>query len=321
MRSILSISILLITFSVYSQQVYNTSCGAAQFITGTNSTEVSYYINQPNCIAGTGVQLYYYYRAEQDFLGTLMTLSCANGGAQNFTYAVYGPYNSQEIGCNALSNTPAPTPLLSGNQSSNNVNHQLISGKYYILKISNPNCTSNVVLSNITQRLNAVYADQPCLNCVKLFHPEAGEYIISAWVKDANASAIDTTYKNPIVKMYSGSNVYSFQAQGQIIDGWQRIEQKVLLDDASLALIKMRLECKSGGDCFFDDIRVFPNDGSMVSYVYDPLTLRLVAELDERNFAKLYEYDEQGKLIRVKKETEKGVMTIQETRENNAGNE
>jgi hypothetical protein len=48
------------------------------------------------------------------------------------------------------------------------------------------------------------------------------------------------------------------------------------------------------------------------------MTLRLMAELDERNYAKLYEYDEEGKLIRVKKETEKGVMTIQENRENSS---
>jgi hypothetical protein len=41
-----------------------------------------------------------------------------------------------------------------------------------------------------------------------------------------------------------------------------------------------------------------------------------MAELDERNYATFYEYDEEGKLIRVKKETEKGVMTIQENRDN-----
>ena len=54
----------------------------------------------------------------------------------------------------------------------------------------------------------------------------------------------------------------------------------------------------------------------MMSYVYDPISLRLMAELDERNYATLYEYDEEGKLIRVKKETEKGIMTIQENRDN-----
>ena len=54
----------------------------------------------------------------------------------------------------------------------------------------------------------------------------------------------------------------------------------------------------------------------MKSYVYDPVTLRLVAELDERNYASIYEYDEEGKLVRIKKETERGVMTISENRNN-----
>ena len=59
-----------------------------------------------------------------------------------------------------------------------------------------------------------------------------------------------------------------------------------------------------------------PKNSSFVTYVYDPLTLRLVAELDEHNYATIYEYDEEGALIRVKKETERGVQTIQESRNN-----
>ncbi len=53
----------------------------------------------------------------------------------------------------------------------------------------------------------------------------------------------------------------------------------------------------------------------MKSYVYDPVTLRLAAELDDNNYATFYQYDEEGKLIRIKKETERGVETIQESRE------
>ena len=45
-----------------------------------------------------------------------------------------------------------------------------------------------------------------------------------------------------------------------------------------------------------------------------PVTLKYVAELDANNFATFYEYDEEGSLVRVKKETEKGIMTIQETK-------
>jgi len=42
----------------------------------------------------------------------------------------------------------------------------------------------------------------------------------------------------------------------------------------------------------------------------------LVGELDERNYATIYEYDLEGKLIRLKKETERGIMTIKENKNN-----
>ena len=56
----------------------------------------------------------------------------------------------------------------------------------------------------------------------------------------------------------------------------------------------------------------------MKSFVYDPITLRLMAEMDERNYATFYEYDEEGALTRVKKETVRGVKTIQESRNNSS---
>jgi hypothetical protein len=52
----------------------------------------------------------------------------------------------------------------------------------------------------------------------------------------------------------------------------------------------------------------------MVGHVYDFVKLRVIAELDENNYATFYEYDDEGSLIRVKRETEKGIMTIQESR-------
>lgn len=52
----------------------------------------------------------------------------------------------------------------------------------------------------------------------------------------------------------------------------------------------------------------------MKSFVYDPISLRFMAELDENNYATFYEYDDDGTLIRVKKETERGIQTIKETR-------
>jgi hypothetical protein len=161
-----------------------------------------------------------------------------------------------------------------------------------------------------------------CINCIGSFAPEPGKYLVSAWVKEENAPPSKLTYTYPKIFIQfptsPGSTSYSspplgpFTGQGVIIDGWQRIETEFVVPTTAL-YINLQLISDSA-NCYFDDIRIFPFDGSMKSYVYDPVNLRLVAELDERNYATLYEYDEEGKLIRVKKETENGVMTIKENR-------
>ena len=51
--------------------------------------------------------------------------------------------------------------------------------------------------------------------------------------------------------------------------------------------------------------------------MYDPISLKLTAVLDENNYATFYEYDQEGTLIRTKKETERGVVTISENRQSN----
>ena len=66
---------------------------------------------------------------------------------------------------------------------------------------------------------------------------------------------------------------------------------------------------------FIDDLRIFPSRSNMKSNVYDPITFRLSAVLDENNFATFYEYDDEGQLVRVKRETARGIMTIKETRQ------
>jgi hypothetical protein len=162
------------------------------------------------------------------------------------------------------------------------------------------------------------------VDCIGSFSPEQGIYILSAWVKEEGAVPTLLTYTKP--ELYidfpstsvptstpTSSSLGPFTATGAIIDGWQRVEAEITIPGTAVYL-NIRLECGVSGNCLFDDIRIFPTDGSMKSYVYDPVTLRLVAELDERNYATFYEYNEDGGLIRVKKETEKGIMTIKENR-------
>ena len=231
------------------------------------------------------------------------------------TYTLYGPminngfYGCQEI---ALGQANQLHSTLSGNLS-------LSHGEgYYILKVNITDCSMNDEY-NDTIKIDvsapaAICTEPPnCIDCISSFSPNPGKYILSAWVKGEAANK-NTSYLNPKIEVsfIGDTSIFSFAPSGIIIDDWQKIEGEVIVPPNATD-IKIKLECQSG-NCYFDDIRFVPLNGSMKSYVYDPVSLRLVAELDERNYATFYEYDEEGKLIRVKKETEKGIMTIQENR-------
>jgi hypothetical protein len=163
----------------------------------------------------------------------------------------------------------------------------------------------------------------PCEDCIGSFAPTAGNYILGTWVKQDVGENL-TTYDKAGVKITCltalgtiVSGPFYPAPSGKIIDGWQRIEQKINIPHNTTE-VKIQLVNTGTTDAFFDDIRIHPLDGNMKTYVYDPISLRLMAELDENNYATFYEYDEEGELIRVKKETERGIMTIKETRKNNS---
>jgi hypothetical protein len=161
------------------------------------------------------------------------------------------------------------------------------------------------------------------------FPLEAKKYVVSGWVKEATTQQPLTYTSNIQIQFFNAAIAGTtpiaiappivMAPQGEIIDGWQHIvgiiETPSGYTDPSIAIV---LNCTSiyGTDCFYDDIRFLPYDGNLKSFVYDEDTERLLAELDENNYATFYEYDQEGGLVRVKKETEKGVFTIQETRSN-----
>ncbi len=160
-----------------------------------------------------------------------------------------------------------------------------------------------------------------CKECISSFAPIPGnKYVISAWVREEALQPI--TYTEPGITVYlSGpGTTLTFTPKGKIIDGWQKIEEEFWVPEGTHA-IEITLKntnTTSTQYVYFDDIRVHPFKANMKSYVYDPYTQKLMAELDENNYATYYEYDEEGGLKRVKKETERGVMTIKENGSNQA---
>lgn len=144
--------------------------------------------------------------------------------------------------------------------------------------------------------------------------------VLSAWVKETrmeNECAPETYENNEIQLSFetsSGTIVYPvYTPKGNIIEGWQRYEVEFKVPD-NAENFSMTLNGKNGKVVYFDDIRIHPFNANEKTFVYHPANLRLMAELDENNYASFYEYDDEGTLTRVKKETERGIKTIKETR-------
>ncbi|MBL0202333.1 MAG: hypothetical protein IPP81_19910 [Chitinophagaceae bacterium] len=132
-------------------------------------------------------------------------------------------------------------------------------------------------------------------------------YIVSAWVREQNTTNNTLNYSIANIQLNIGAINVICKPTGLIIDGWQRIETE-FKTPASFNNLTLTFS----GNCNFDDVRLFPFNGNMKAYVYSYKDYSLMAQLDENNFATFYEYDQQKQLKRVKKETEKGIMTIQE---------
>ena len=151
---------------------------------------------------------------------------------------------------------------------------------------------------------------------VPSFSPIAGKrMLVSAWVKERNVCNCKTYTRDNILLSFvqtSGSSSVTLHPSGNLIEGWQRYESVVTLP-ATATTMTLTLQASDSSTTYFDDLRILPYNGEMKSYVYNPGNLRLMAELDENNYATYYEYDDDGTLIRVKKETERGIQTIKET--------
>ncbi|WP_315815575.1 hypothetical protein [Paraflavitalea speifideaquila] len=165
----------------------------------------------------------------------------------------------------------------------------------------------------IQPRLN-ISVKQVCANTVldkiktsdrvllPVFKPVPGRrMLISAWVKEAEACA-GTSYVNNRIRVVfgQGSSSIEFKPTGNIIEGWQRYEG-VFVIPQNVTTLSVSLEATAASAAYFDDLRIHPFNANMKSFVFHPVNMRLMAELDENNYTTLYEYDDEGTLIRTKK--------------------
>ncbi|MBO9702127.1 MAG: right-handed parallel beta-helix repeat-containing protein [Sporocytophaga sp.] len=167
-----------------------------------------------------------------------------------------------------------------------------------------------------------------CGNCMSSFVPESEkDYVLSVWVKE-DWTQPKQDYLNAGVKLtfyidqFDGTSLpdnslvpLKVVPGSPMVEGWQKLEGtfKAPLNNVGIGISLLSSEAV---DIYYDDLRIQRDNSSMKSFVYDKKDMKLMSELDERNFATFYEYDQEGKLIRVKKETERGIMTIQESQTN-----
>jgi hypothetical protein len=180
-------------------------------------------------------------------------------------------------------------------------------------------CNQNLVsYQNIDIQSNCIYtkpipASPTMMNPTFSITPEK-KMLFSAWVREATFKA--NGYTNTEVQLLVNGNSVSdgqIKPSGPVIEGWQRIEGTFTAPSGATEMT-LRFVNSSGQPVYFDDIRIHPFNANMKSYVYDPVNLRLLSELDANNYASYYEYDEEGQLIRTKAETKEGIKTIRETR-------
>jgi hypothetical protein len=225
----------------------------------------------------------------------------------------------------------------SGNQSvkllgSTNMSNTLLSES---LPFYDPNNALDTCRDKFYKKIavdSSSNVDNGC-NCLdKLKLTKDSTYMLSAWIRfNDELSAMNslsflnlTTGPKIVVTITRAINVPAqiseFRPSGNVIEGWQRVVGvfKVPSDAVSFTAALMPDNSQAfDKPTYFDDIKIQPFLASMETYVYDFRTSRLMAKLDQEHYATFYEYDQSGMLERVKKETERGIMTIQESRMSN----
>lgn len=142
-------------------------------------------------------------------------------------------------------------------------------------------------------------------------------YYVGAWIHKASMlteSPESLKYTNAsdsigvLVILPNNEKIFLIPS-GEVIDGWQRLEGTFTMPSGMRTEIQLGFVGKQPVN--IDDIRIYPMNSAMQTYVYDPSNYKVRAVLDQNNYATMYSYDDEGNLLLLKKETVKGIKTIQ----------
>jgi len=161
-------------------------------------------------------------------------------------------------------------------------------------------------------------------DCTGSFAPSPGKkYVFSYWVQDNlyntttrlmfDYSAIRAEIKIGGVALSSAQMEVT---HSKIIEGWQLHEYVFEIPASATGLLEVEVENTGQTHVNVDDIRIHPFNAVMQTYVYDPVSLLLLGQGDEQGYFTFYQYDNRKALTSVKKETVRGIKSLQEVRAN-----
>jgi len=169
-------------------------------------------------------------------------------------------------------------------------------------------------------------------DCMPEFAPGVSdrnmEYLLTFWFRHPSQNTLVITDKLDVsITLDETELIIGEPDIDNEIDGWRRVTCSFIMPDeieptdlTNPNLFEVNISnvviAPGDGEIYIDDIKIMPKAAQANCYVYDFLTQRLMAEMDDNHYATFYEYNEEGTLLRIKKETERGIYTIQEARYN-----
>jgi hypothetical protein len=263
-----------------------------------------------------------------------------------------GEYNSSPhpviefigAGTGLYQNLPSFQCSAASNTRDNYSSGRCWSGYLYLpVKVDKPSKVDNITFTNSkahSGKMSMKVSGSVILPQLDLKLQAGKKYILEGWVSSSATNSISSAGLDQVIEAagwgikvgFGGinnppSNLTTTTAgyvrvvpKGRQVEGWRRIEAEITvpatLSDKDVMYIQVSPFTLGSNsiDIFLDDLRIHPFDANMKSYVYDPKNYKLRAELDNNNYATFYSYDAQGNLFQIKRETEEGILTVQESR-------
>ena len=144
------------------------------------------------------------------------------------------------------------------------------------------------------------------------WHVANGDHLmVSAWVHTGDQGLL------PTAKVYNGNTEVTqnvtVRCDTPPLEGWRKVDVEIIAPVNGPLRVAF-LVPGATQPWYLDDLRVHPYEAALTTHVYHPRQYWLLAQLDDRNFATFYDYDEEGRLVQVRQETERGVMTLRTSR-------